>query len=106
MANSRSAPGRGFTSGNIAAPRIHAASRCTLLANKTRQPPRQVATSATLLIMSFRKLFTAILLAPALLGFNSFCLGAAGADTNIFGFTGPEIFPIDAQVESLHVEDI
>ena len=27
-------------------------------------------------------------------------------DTNIFGFTGPEIFPLDSQVESLHVADI
>jgi VCBS repeat protein len=56
--------------------------------------------------MSFRKLFRLTLLAPALLGFNSICLGAAGGDTNVFGFTGPEIFPIDAQIESLHVADI
>ncbi len=56
--------------------------------------------------MSFRKQFTWVLLAPALLGFNSACLGAGGTDTNIFGFTGPEIFPIDVQIESLHVADI
>lgn len=33
-------------------------------------------------------------------------LRGAGSDTNIFGFTGPEIFPLDPQIESLHVADI
>lgn len=31
---------------------------------------------------------------------------AANTDTNIFGFTGPEIFPIDPDIESLHVADM
>jgi hypothetical protein len=44
------------------------------------------------------------LLAPAFVGFNSTSLAAA--DTNVFGFNGPEIFPIDPQIESLHVADI
>src|SRR3954471_7541006 len=35
------------------------------------------------------------------------CTGrAAGANTNTFGFTGPEIFPIDPQIDSVHVADI
>jgi hypothetical protein len=45
-----------------------------------------------------------MLLAPAFVGFNSTSLAAA--DTNVFGFNGPEIFPIDPQIESLHVADI
>jgi len=55
--------------------------------------------------MSFRNFLLSTLAAPVLFGFNSPGLAVA-ADTNIFGFTGPEIFPIDAQVESLHVADI
>ena len=53
--------------------------------------------------MSFRNrlLLSALCAAPIFLGFP-----AAGADTNIFVFTGPEIFPIDPQIESLHVADI
>ena len=53
--------------------------------------------------MSFRNrlLLSALCAAPIFLGFQ-----AAGADTNIFGFTGPEIFPIDPQIESLHVADM
>ncbi len=47
-----------------------------------------------------------MLLAPALAGFNFASLAAAATDTNVFGFTGPEIFPIDPQIESLHVADI
>ena len=42
-----------------------------------------------------------------MLGGGSFSLRAAtGTDTNAFGFTGPEIFPLDSQIESLHVADI
>ena len=56
--------------------------------------------------MSFRKrLFFPALLVFASLGFGS-SLRAADTDTNYFGFTGPEIYPIDPQVESLHVADI
>ncbi|HEY1490641.1 MAG TPA: VCBS repeat-containing protein, partial [Verrucomicrobiae bacterium] len=53
--------------------------------------------------MTFRnRLFvSALCLVPLFLGFR-----AAAADTNIFGFTGPEIYPIDPQIESLHVADI
>src|SRR5215471_14100938 len=53
--------------------------------------------------MTFRKrLFvSALCLAPLFLGFR-----AVAVDTNVFGFTGPEIFPIDPQIESLHVADI
>ncbi len=56
--------------------------------------------------MTFRKclFLSAFWLAPAFLGGS--LLQTAAADTNIFGFTGPEIFPLDAQVESLHVADI
>jgi hypothetical protein len=55
--------------------------------------------------MTFRKRFLlSMLLAPAFVGFNSTSLAAA--DTNVFGFNGPEIFPIDPQIESLHVADI
>src|SRR5258706_3979755 len=32
--------------------------------------------------------------------------GAAETDTNRFGFTGPEIFPIDNQIGQLHVADL
>jgi len=56
--------------------------------------------------MNFRKRLAFSLLIPALLGGGSLRLRADGADTNAFGFTGPEIFPIDTQVESLHVVDI
>jgi hypothetical protein len=57
--------------------------------------------------MIFRKrLFLLAWLLPAVLGYNLLPLRAAAADTNIFGFNGPEIFPLDAQVESLHVADI
>ncbi|MGD0042138.1 MAG: VCBS repeat-containing protein, partial [Isosphaeraceae bacterium] len=31
---------------------------------------------------------------------------AAAGDTNHFGFTGPEIFPIDSQISQLHVADL
>jgi hypothetical protein len=67
-----------------------------------------MAFSATILIMSFRKqLFFSAWLIPVLLGANSLSLLAAtGTDTNAFGFTGPEIFPIDPQIESLHVADM
>jgi hypothetical protein len=56
--------------------------------------------------MTFRKrlFLSALWLAPALLG--SSLVRTAAADTNVFGFSGPEIFPLDAQVESLHVADI
>jgi len=65
-----------------------------------------MAFSATLLIMTFRNrtFRSALWLAPALLGFSVSPMLAV--DTNVFGFTGPEIFPLDAQVESLHVADI
>lgn len=57
--------------------------------------------------MSFHKrLVLLTLLFPAVLGYNSLSLRAADADTNVFGFTGPEIFPLDTQVESLHVADM
>jgi len=56
--------------------------------------------------MSFRKgLFFHALLVFVSLGLGSL-LRAADTDTNYFGFTGPEIFPIDPQIESLHVADI
>jgi len=56
--------------------------------------------------MSFRKrLFFPALLVLASLGFNS-SLYAADTDTNYFGFSGPEIYPLDPQIESLHVADI
>ena len=57
--------------------------------------------------MSFHKRWVLLaFLFPAVLGYNCLSLRAAAADTNIFGFTGPEIFPIDTQVESLHVADM
>ncbi len=31
---------------------------------------------------------------------------AAGTNTNRFGFTGPEIFPIENQISQLHVADL
>ena len=37
---------------------------------------------------------------------SSLILRAANTDTNVFGFSGPEIFPIDPDIESLHVADI
>lgn len=37
--------------------------------------------------------------------FSVSCL-AAGSGTNRFGFTGPEIFPIDSQISQLHVADL
>jgi hypothetical protein len=37
--------------------------------------------------------------------FSLSCLAAA-AKTNAFGFTGPEIFPIDSQITQLHVADL
>jgi hypothetical protein len=58
--------------------------------------------------MTFRKqLFFSAWLVLVLPGAGSFSLRAAtNTDTNAFGFTGPEIFPIDPQIESLHVADI
>lgn len=58
--------------------------------------------------MSFSKRLSSqiLLVVSALMGFGSLSGRAATGDTNIFGFTGPEIFPIDIQVESLHVADI
>lgn len=57
--------------------------------------------------MTFRKrLFLSALTGIVLFGSKSLCLRAAEADTNAFGFTGPEIFPLDPQIESLHVADI
>ena len=37
--------------------------------------------------------------------FTASCLAAA-TNTNRFGFTGPEIFPIDSQISQLHVADL
>jgi hypothetical protein len=34
------------------------------------------------------------------------CCFASGTNTNRFGFTGPEIFPIDPQIAQLHVADL
>src|SRR5436190_4363986 len=45
-------------------------------------------------------------LTVTLLTFGAPFLRAAGANTNTFGFTGPEIFPIDPQIDSVHVADI
>lgn len=42
----------------------------------------------------------------ALLACYSSTLRATDTDTNIFGFSGPEIFPIDPDIESLHVADM
>jgi hypothetical protein len=55
----------------------------------------------------FRKRLAPLIfwLIPAL-AFQALFLHAANTDTNVFGFTGPEIFPIDPQIESLHVADI
>ncbi len=36
----------------------------------------------------------------------AWCFVASGADTNRFGFTGPEIFPIENQISQLHVADL
>ena len=41
---------------------------------------------------------------PAL-SLTASCLAAA-TNTNRFGFTGPEIFPIDSQISQLHVADL
>jgi hypothetical protein len=57
--------------------------------------------------MSFRnRLFLSAFLISALLGCYSVSLRAADSDTNVFGFTGPEIFPLDPQIESLQLADI
>jgi hypothetical protein len=57
--------------------------------------------------MIFRKrLFFSAFLVAALIGPNFSSLRAADTDTNVFGFTGPEIFPLDPQIESLHVADM
>ena len=53
-----------------------------------------------------RQFRLAIWVIAAWLVCHSFFLRAADSETNIFGFTGPEIFPIDPQIESLHVADI
>src|SRR6516225_1823082 len=53
-----------------------------------------------------RPLFSAGWLVAALVFCSSLILHAAGNSTNIFGFTGPEIFPLDPDIESLHVADI
>jgi hypothetical protein len=45
-------------------------------------------------------------LAVILIVCTSLVLRAANTDTNVFGFKGPEIFPIDPDIESLHVADI
>jgi len=50
----------------------------------------------------FKKCFSAAVVAALLLG----CAGAAATGTNTFGFTGPEIFPIDQQITLLHVADL
>jgi hypothetical protein len=96
--------------------RIYAAergSRRNLSCAQIRLPPRictfqllrGVALSATLNIMTFfRRRFgnTPILVAASLL----LARLAAGSDTNRFGFTGPEIFPIDNFITELHVADL
>jgi FG-GAP-like repeat len=53
-----------------------------------------------------RPLHLAAWLVAASVVCSSFILRAANTDTNIFGFTGPEIFPLDPDIESLHVADI
>src|ERR1043166_5373639 len=41
----------------------------------------------------------------AVMGFLALARGA-DTNTNTFGFTGPEIFPIDPQISQLHVADL
>ena len=45
------------------------------------------------------------MLLAASAGFGASC-PAADLGTNRFGFTGPEIFPIDSQISQLHVADL
>src|SRR5262245_18950004 len=78
----------------------------------SRQAPRELAFYETTELMTlFRKLrhhhvsnpFRAtlsLLLITARLAFGD------EINTNNFGFTGPEIFPIDNQVSQLHVADL
>src|SRR5436309_12348837 len=56
-------------------------------------------------MLLFRKWFCvgSILAALALLSFSGI---AEDITTNRFGFTGPEIFPIDNQIGQLHVADL
>src|SRR5215831_8350767 len=53
-------------------------------------------------------LFRYAIRAVAILATLSFCIlkCAASTNTNTFGFTGPEIFPIDSQISQLHVADL
>jgi hypothetical protein len=53
----------------------------------------------------FRQLLGHTLTWAAGVSFTASCL-AAGSGTNRFGFTGPEIFPIESQMSQLHVADL
>jgi hypothetical protein len=48
------------------------------------------------------KFFTVVLAAAGVLGFSV----RAASVTNLFGFTGTEIYPIDQQISNLHVADL
>lgn len=69
------------------------------------QHPRRLAFSVTLKIMVLSRYFSlcAAALATAGLILNG---SAATTNRNHFGFTGPEIFPIDNQISQLHVADL
>src|SRR5690348_16510706 len=53
-------------------------------------------------------LFRASSRAAMAAAFTCFVLRCPGAstNTNTFGFTGPEIYPIDSQISQLHVADL
>ncbi len=58
------------------------------------------------MIFSNRRFRSIFWVCSVFLAAHSPRLQAAGTETNIFGFKGPEIFPLDADIESLHVADI
>src|ERR1051325_7120052 len=55
--------------------------------------------------VSFRNSLYCAVAVFALLGACLCCFGSA-PDTNRFGFSGPEIFPIENQISQLHVADL
>src|SRR5215469_14651202 len=99
MDSLRWGPGRGFICGSTARGRTRAAWHCISLANNL------AIFFCRWHVASMNRLMKCCSAAAvAALVLNVPAMGATV--TNVFGFTGPEIFPIDQQIALLHVADL
>src|SRR5687768_3155016 len=104
MADWHSEPGRGFTSGNIAVARTEGESSCIYWESDQGFFHRLGRSSmARCVELKMRSL---ILLGTLLISCNALAASASKTETNLFGFTGPETYPIDNFIAQLRVSDL